>query len=124
VQDVRHAELVRKALAGQDHRRVRVDQRRAPAAGEGFELRVAGSGHPPRGARPQLCAAQHGQARHDGLDAGFLQEAGELSALREHCDRREAIPVEPGRKRQQEPVRAIAAGRGVQEEDRFRRHIS
>ena len=120
VADVRDPQPVREPLPGDDHGRVRVHQGRAALARDRLERTHVRAQQPPDGARTELRAPQDAERRDHGLDAGLLEQAGELAPLGQNGHGREARAVEPCSDREQLVVGAVAARGRVEEEDCLR----
>jgi hypothetical protein len=81
-------------------------------------------GRQPRQAqRVHQPAAQNGQRPHRQLDSGRLQALREIASLRQDRGRLPAALAKAARERRQLKVRAVQAGRRVQEEDPVRNRI-
>ena len=119
---MRHARAVGHGLAAQDQGHVRVHDRRVVAPGQGGQGPDVVPEQAQR-ARERPAAEQvppeHGERLDVHVDPGLLELLGEVSALGQDHQRPESRPVEHGRQQQQLPVRAVAAGGSVDEQDRL-----
>ena len=109
----------RRGRPAEYHRRVGVHHRGADFAGksrQGARVDCRGAAGPREPARVHQAAAHDCQRTRIDGDAGGLKDLGERAALRQHDGG--AVAAQPGREQRELAIGAVAAGRGVQIEDK------